>query len=149
MMDRILRQLGRVSLATRRSLMILYLLVLTTGTHWPRLRPPLQSVFPVDKVIHILAFCALTLLTAWAAWIPFRTANVSASQRLNLAFAAVAVLLWAGVDEWTQEFEWVNRQASLADWLADAGGVLLAVTIASVLRAARFHSTPKAATGAL
>lgn len=122
-------RLMHVSLGMRRAATLAYWLVLTTGTHWPRFRPPFQSVFPVDKLLHVGAFGILTLLLIWCRPFQRLTVHHRSPDRANLLLSCLFAMALAAIDELTQEIAWVNRDATLNDWLADVGGVLLAVII--------------------
>ncbi len=89
--------------------------------HWVPQAPP----FPhADKVVHAAMYFGLAALVAcslaaWGGW-----------DRPKAAIGT-ATLLWlslgvyAAIDELTQP--WVGRTADLLDWLADMGGVTLAL----------------------
>ncbi len=129
MISAVVERLLRVSLAARRITTLAYWLVLTTGTHWPRFRPPFQSVLPVDKVLHIVAFGTLTLLLFWC--LPFHrlAARHRSPAQINLLLCCLSTAALAAIDELTQEIAWVSRDATLNDWLADVGGVVLALAL--------------------
>jgi len=96
-----------------RTLFILYAIVLTVSTHWPRLdlgrgggdRSP-------DKILHFMAFAALALALWRTKWI--------CSKWLVVLLA----LAWLSLDELSQLIAIVGRTASWLDWLAGTAGVL-------------------------
>ncbi len=102
-----------------------YALALLIATHWPGLAID-GPIDRTDIIIHIIAFCAWTMLLALA---------VRARPR-TLLIVAVIALAWAAVDEWTQRF--VNRTSTLDDFLANATGVTLACLL--YLPIARRHA---------
>lgn len=115
---------------TRRSLSYWlwtgYWLVLFLATH-VRVPPGAPTGFEnSDKVLHFGAYFVLARLG---------TSAISARGRLSvvtlIGWAAV-YLLYGAVDEWLQQY--TGREASVADWLADAAGVMTA-TLWGVLRA--------------
>ena len=97
-----------------RAVFVLAALVVTTGTHWPKLTLG-QPDQPIDKLLHCTAFAGLTAFLVRTGWI-------------RPLWAAGAVMLaWGAVDEVTQGIPGLQRSVDLDDWLADATGVLLAL----------------------
>lgn len=95
----------------------MYAIALTIGTHWPKLRVegPVPSS---DKIVHFLAFGGLAFLLWRTRWI----AKVWVMGAIALA--------WTAMDEITQAMPGLGRTASLADVVAGAAGVVVAMTIA-------------------
>lgn len=98
-----------------------YWLALFTATHLP-VQSNLPPIRHTDKVVHALAYAILALLltTAW---------ELSAG-RLNsrhLAFAWIALVVWAAIDELTQIP--VGRVADFWDWTADAAGAAAGILL--------------------
>jgi VanZ family protein len=75
-----------------------------------------------DKVAHVVAFAVLAVMLA-------TTWQMSAGQlsALQLGGAWLAILFYAGFDEWTQSF--VGREASVWDWTADAAGAAVGLAL--------------------
>jgi VanZ family protein len=106
-----------------------YWLALFIATHIPVERVP-RAVGSADKVVHVLAFMLLSAIFA-------TTWQVSAG-RLNyrhLIWAWMAIVLYGALEESTQPF--VNRTASLMDWLADATGAAIGVLLFACVRHVR------------
>jgi hypothetical protein len=99
-----------------------YALLLTAGTHWPRLQLGSESVPAPDKIIHMLAFGALAALLWLTGWFrrPWHAGAVAA--------------LWVALDEGSQGLSILGRTSSLADLLAGELGVLVAVAWCWALR---------------
>ncbi len=97
--------------------LVVYWLALLIGTHLPQ-ETPLVPVVRSDKLAHLTAFAVLAWLLA-ATW-QFSAGRLSAA---HLRWLWIAIAIYAVADEWTQQF--VGRQASAADWLADMAGVLI------------------------
>jgi len=83
--------------------------------------PPLPGD-PNDKVLHIVAFVTLALLAAIA------------YPRLSLLTIFLALALFGGVIEAIQLIPGINRNASLADWLADALAVATTLLVMASMR---------------
>ena len=64
----------------------------------------------VDKLVHLLLFAALAVSGRWAG--------------VRSGVLAVGLLVYAAVSEVVQGVSALERSASLADWAADAVGVL-------------------------
>ena len=93
------------------------LLVIFALTHLPQSVAVRQlNVTSLDKILHIAAYCLLGYMLLRA--IRLRSKFVSFLIVLGLV-AVIGVL-----DELTQPL--VQRTASIADWLADCGGVCIA-----------------------
>jgi VanZ family protein len=103
-----------------------YWLTLLVGTHLPRETPLLPGRW-FDKLIHLVAFALLATLFA-VTW--QRSARSWKLSRLFLIWIILA--LYAALDEWTQTY--VGRQASAADWLADASGAALGLVLFALSR---------------
>ena len=93
---------------------IIFTAIVVLLTHIPQEVMPAQlQVIGLDKLAHTLAYGAITLLFI----LSLRTSPTLLSASL-LFFAILSV---GAIDELTQPF--VNRTASLTDWLADIIGV--------------------------
>lgn len=95
------------------------------GTHLPKASMP--SLNASDKVYHCGAFAGLSFLLCWA--IP--SSRFSLSKILVLA-ASVA-LVYAVLDEWTQQFI-PGRTCDIWDVAADSVGVVLGLTSYCIAR---------------
>jgi len=107
-------------------LLIAYVCVLATATHWPRLRfdgPVPRS----DLYIHLLAFGTLGGLVTLSAFF------APAASGRNIALSWLAAMLYAAVDESTQAIPGLGRTAALDDFLANTAGITLGVAAAAVL----------------
>lgn len=95
---------------------ILFTAVVILLTHIPHdVMPERLQVSGLDKIEHIVAYGAITFLFV-----------LSLRARPSLLSAAVlffAILALGVIDELTQPF--VNRTASLADWLANVTGIVI------------------------
>lgn len=112
-----------------RVVIIVYAIALTIGTHWPKLRVGGPGGFPIDKVLHVVAFAgAAGLLMLARPAGSHRTAFSIA----NVALAASMTLVWAALDEWTQSAAALDRFARLDDYIADAIGVAISTAIAGL-----------------
>jgi VanZ family protein len=69
----------------------------------------------VDKLVHLMLFAALALSGRWAG---IRAGGLTA-----------VLLVYAAVSEVVQGLSPLERSASVADWLADAAGVVLGVVL--------------------
>lgn len=103
-----------------------YWLFLTFTTHVPNLE--LRGAPPEsDKALHLGAFGLLAFL-CWR----FREALSGPIGPIFAPAAAVGLLAYAGIDEYTQQF--VRRSTDWADWLANATGILLVLAGMEVRR---------------
>ena len=87
-----------------------YLLALTTATHWPALVLG-PEVPATDKEIHVAAFALFTFLLWRTGWIR------------SIWLNAVVVLLWAGIDEGSQAIPVLHRTACWPDYAANVIGI--------------------------
>ncbi len=75
-----------------------------------------------DKFLHFMGFCALGIVTVWRVVGP--TSRISITVLAGwLAF----LLVYAAFDETTQEL--VGRDSEFGDWLADAIGAVVGMSI--------------------
>lgn len=102
----------------------LYALALTTATHWPRLQLPQESPAS-DKTIHVITFAGFTFLLWRTAWIG------------RVWMIALIALAWAAIDESTQSIPVLHRHASWTDYVANALGILLAISAIIVIALVR------------
>ena len=97
----------------------LYLILLLTLTHLPRLGP-IPEVPGKDKTLHFFAyFLAATLC--------LRAFGSSERPRRRMLFIGAALMTMGALDEITQPY--VNRTCDLCDWLADVAGIAVAATL--------------------
>ena len=99
----------------------IYWLALFVATHLPKTQT-LGTANQLDKLVHAAAFAGLALLLA-------TTWQLSAGRLIghHLRAAWIVLVCYAALDEWTQTF--AGRDASLADWLADAAGAALGLAL--------------------
>lgn len=77
-----------------------------------------RTGLPLDKVAHLLLYSGLGWTLGRAMWVSeHRTAGA-------VWLSLIAGLLFGGADEWYQG-ALLSRDASFADWLADAAGLSL------------------------
>jgi VanZ family protein len=98
-----------------------YALLLFTMTHWPKLKVPGPE--GSDKVIHMTAFGTWCVLGTLCGWFGPRLS------KRNILVTSLVALVYAGVDEWLQKIPFINRQASWADYAANAAGVVFACVL--------------------
>jgi hypothetical protein len=100
--------------ALARSVFVVVVLVSLAVLFAPASDVP-SAAAGVDKVVHLALFAALALTGRWA----------------GIAARPLAVLLlgYAAVSEVVQGVSALDRSMSLADWVADAGGVLLGLAL--------------------
>lgn len=102
-----------------------YWVFLFCTTHFPRLQidnAPPQS----DKVLHFVAFGMLAFLF----WRFFEAAG--AVGPIFAWIAAVALVIYAAVDEYLQQF--VGRSTDWEDFLADSVGILVVLMVLEFCR---------------
>ncbi|MBT8484772.1 MAG: hypothetical protein KJO43_04270, partial [Phycisphaerae bacterium] len=96
-----------------RYALLVYAVALTVATHWPALT--LGAASPVsDKLVHALAFGALTILLWRTGWF---------QRRMTVTLVALA---WATLDETTQGLPFIRRHVSWPDGIANGLGVVVA-----------------------
>lgn len=108
-----------------RTAFFLFAAALHTATHIPRLEIPEIPVPDSDKLLHLGAFMAWSVLLVGSGFFgpPLSRRNLLACWLLGLAVG--------GLDEWTQGLRWVRRDASWGDWAADAAGVTAVTAVAA------------------
>ncbi|MCC6661366.1 MAG: hypothetical protein IT437_10820 [Phycisphaerales bacterium] len=111
--------------AARRAAFWVYVPILFTATHWPRLVIPAEG--RPDLWIHV---GVLGLWTALLIGCGFFGRPLSAR---NIITSAVIGVLYAGLDEGLQAIPWVHRTAAWDDFAADSLGVVLAAAVALVI----------------
>ena len=77
----------------------------------------------LDKLVHAALFGVL-------AWLALQARTRGGARRPPLWLLLVAIAVFAGADEWVQQFV-AGRSADLMDWVADMTGVLSAMILAS------------------
>lgn len=104
-----------------RRLLPAYWVFLFCVTHLPKLELPLRVPQP-DKLAHFVAFGLLAFLL-WKFAESYRRPVAA-----GFCWRALLILLaYAAVDEWLQQF--VGRSTSLIDFLADAAGIGVVLTL--------------------
>jgi VanZ family protein len=104
------------------------LVVVLVLTHIPQQKMPVElNWLSVDKLIHAVAYGGLTFLFLLAFGLPCRL-------RI-LVPIAVCMLVIGALDEWTQSF--VGRSTSIADWMANAIGIIVVIAALPRLRSLR------------
>ena len=140
-----MRPLTKISLFGVRfatCVLVIYWLMLFTGTHLPAL--PKMPARVTDKTLHSVAFFGLTILLCWV---------VQTRDHVWRKFAWVAMIAisYAAFDEITQSFV-RGRTTDVKDFVADTLGILAAISVYATLRrllpqwatpAARFEQVPR------
>lgn len=104
-----------------RLALLIYAVLLTTATHWPRLQ--LTPEIPAsDKTIHLIVFGTLAILLWRSAWLGPRW------------MVALVALAWAGLDEVSQGIPFLHRTVSWYDWIANACGITCAMAVIWAMR---------------
>lgn len=106
-------------LATRwwRRWTLLYFILLTVGTHWPRLTIGTGTGPPPDKILHLFAFGGLTLLLWQCRLIK------------NKWLLGLIVTAWVVFDEISQSLPILKRETSWEDIVAGCAGIVCAVLL--------------------
>jgi VanZ family protein len=112
----------RAPRAAWRALFVVYAIILTTATHWPRLEIGSETMPAPDKLLHLVAFAVLAILFWRGAW-----------TRSTWTFAIV-LWSWAILDEVTQSLPILGRETSGADVAASLLGVTVIVIWRLALR---------------
>jgi VanZ family protein len=97
---------------------LLFVPVLFTATHWPKLEIPGEG--RPDLVIHIVAF------GTWATLLIGCGFFGKALSWRNIGAVLLVAAAYAAFDEATQAIPWVRRHAALDDYLANLLGIVLA-----------------------
>ena len=97
--------------------------ILTVAMLWPLDAPP-PAPDGSDKIVHVLAFAALSFPLA-------RTG------RFGLLAVFVGASIFGGMIELIQPS--FNRNCDMNDWIADIGGVLLGICLGLIYRRLRGH----------
>lgn len=92
---------------------VVYAVLLTIGTHWPRLQLGTDRNPAPDKLLHLVAFAGFAALLWRTGWL--RPAWL----------ACVLALLWTVLDETTQAIPGLQRHISIEDLIAGQLGVVL------------------------
>lgn len=140
--DRTTRILGlprrglSASAARRYGLVLLglYVALLFTSTHWPRLQLlNVPTLIPVDKVAHFSCYAGLTVLALLLPVGFLRGPNGLAVPRRRAAALGLwgLVALLGLIDETTQP--WFDRDFEWADLACDMSGALLAILVVSAI----------------
>jgi VanZ family protein len=99
---------------------VVYVMVIFTATHWPQLK--INAPGRPDLWIHLTVFSLWTVLLTMLARFGPRWS------RVNICTAGIVTLAYAAFDESTQVFI-PGRTATLEDYGANAGGVLLGTSV--------------------
>jgi VanZ family protein len=101
-------------------------LTLFVLTHLPALGP-LSPSTRFDEFVHGLAFAVLAfvLATTWRL-------NAGELSLAQLGWAWLVLLMYAALDEWTQQF--VGRSTSITDWWSDITGAMVGLVLYAVSR---------------
>jgi len=138
MIKALVDRLERISAKAWRWTFVVYYLALSAGTHWPGLRLGPPTVIPVDKILHMTAFCGAVgflMLTRWCD----RKSPRAFMPRNIWRCAGVGIVL-AGLDELSQNLPGQDRFATWEDFAANVLGIAIATLVALTLF--RRASTP-------
>jgi VanZ family protein len=111
--------------ALQRIALPIYWAILAFATHYPTVHIP-TNISHRDKGIHFAAFAVLAYLY-WR----FFEARRSLGPRFVWT-AALVLLVYAAADEYLQQF--VGRNTELLDYVANAAGILVALTVLELRR---------------
>ena len=103
-----------------------YWIALAAATHYPRVQIP-GELPSSDKILHFSAFAILAFLM-WQVLASRARPLTSAS----VWIAAAILIPYAAIDEYTQQF--VGRYTELADWIANAAGIICVLSILEIRR---------------
>jgi VanZ family protein len=103
----------------RIAVLAIYAVTLAVTTHLPGVRVPSKFEY-TDKIIHLSAFAGLTVLVSLAL------------RPRRLWLAGLALMAYAGADEWTQQF--FQRNTDVFDWIADSIGIWVALGLVWLVR---------------
>lgn len=118
-----------VSRGWRLTIWCIYLAIAFAMTHTPAGQIDNLPDYLSDYILHGIGYFILGVLSVWVVL----TSRRGLTPRLFLA-VYLAILIYATIDERTQP--WVGRACELSDWIADAVGALIGMTIAVVLNRA-------------
>lgn len=94
---------------------VIYALLLTIATHWPRLQLGTEESPWPDKLLHMLAFGGLAFLFIQTKWV----------KKLYLCSLLIAV--WTLFDEFSQSLPILGRESSWGDALSGVMGIAIVV----------------------
>lgn len=120
-----------------RVIWIIWWLGLFLATHKPRLNPPRWGVPGLDKAAHFLLYFMLTLLGGMQLGASKRPLSRESVLRWMVIYGVFAIF-----DEWSQQF--VQRDMSFWDWMADFVGIITASLILRRLTITHRKPTPSA-----
>ena len=103
---------------------VILLLTGLPGSCFPQVKP----VIGLDKVVHLLMYAGFTFATIWGYRKPF--CERGAGYRKKMLWMAILIgIFYGALTEIMQETLIPLRTGSVYDWIADAIGSLLGVTI--------------------
>jgi len=117
---------------------VAYTALLVWATHHPKPQELLGPNPPSDKFLHLAAYGILAGLVA----LTLLAAGRLAPRRA--AVAALALAVFAALDEVTQPLPWFRRSADPLDWVVDVAGILIGIGVVAAAtvvwrRATRRH----------
>ncbi|PHX97762.1 MAG: hypothetical protein CK531_01585 [Gemmatimonadetes bacterium] len=99
---------------------VLWALLIETLTSWPNV-PSASTGHGFDKVVHFGLYAVFAFLVV-------RAAQPAVPGWRVMGVVLVVLCVWAALDEWHQT--WIpGRGAEVADWAADATGVVVGLLI--------------------
>ncbi len=114
----------------------LYIPVLFTGTHWPKL----QIEGPVERpdlIVHLAAFGLWSTLCALCAWWG------PVASRRNLLITWIVGVSYAAIDEGLQAIPALQRTCAWDDYAANVGGITLGVSTVLLIARIRARIAPR------
>ena len=111
-----------------------YWIALFAATHYPRVRIP-GEIPQSDKAVHFAAFGLLALLF----WL-FLAARRRPLSAASVWGAGAVLVAYAALDEGTQHL--FGRYTDLADWVANAAGILCVLAALELRRRWRLRGSP-------
>ena len=102
------------------------ILILTglPGSCFPRVKP----VIGLDKVVHLCMYASFAFLCIWGYRQPYKERD-DHYRRRALLLASLISIAYGGLTELMQEYIVVSRTGSWYDFLADAIGTVLGISI--------------------
>lgn len=116
-----------MALGPRRIALGVYLVALFTATHWPQLRIDIGELPRPDLLLHFSAFSIFTVLIAGA-----RLFGPTLAWR-SIGLSALAAAVYGVFDELTQATPGLGRFATIDDYLANLGGIVIGAVLLAML----------------
>mgnify|MGYP002622858239 FL=1 len=115
---------------TIRAGIVVYWLSMFLGTHLP-VQEVVDRLPASDKHLHLMSYCVLGFALPWWGWRSARPKHWRSQWHPMMLW--MLIVGYAAIDEWLQIP--VGRTAEWGDWLADAAGAAVGVSIGTWVRA--------------